>query len=937
MAYSVLFAARFLNDGTINLDFLGIWIEIEDNDDRTPKGDVMATLYFWLFIFGGATLVLLGIFLFGSERNLGKQRRRADELRRQPQFSGARGSEIPSLAESMTTNEELVEKISSLSSRLEERERRVEELRSEQRQLASVRYDNHELQGKIGNLTKQLHTHEWRLSESAREIQQIGQRNSHLQNEVTDLKQQLQASQTASREFEAEGQRLLDQLQTTEANLAATASQYKKVMDHASQLHSELAATKPQIDQLRIRNKELLGEIDSLSSKFAASERAVEELRTIRHGVQSENQELRAVNQDLQQEIANLKAQLQASETRLSDLASQAEEMADLNSKLQTEIIELIGQVQASRETIEELQTEQLRVLDQLQKSESALGATVSQYNEIADQYAKLQFGLAEQTRRTDELTNQNNVLAEEMNALSEQLATSQKAVQALRTLQNETNSENRQLGAANQGFQQAIATLANQLRTSESKLSESAQQIRQITDGNAKLQSEVNELKQQLQKTTEDLETGQERLLHSQSENQRLSAANRNLEEEIASLYREVQTAESLLATTTSQYDEIAGRHSRLQSEFARLREDSDQLMLNHKEEIISLSTKLAARQKTVAELETARDRLGATQAENEELRAVNLELRDEITIVKDRLQTSEGRASEAAAQNLHSAERYAALQTELAELTRRAEESEKTTRELEAVREQLAEAESREMILRTRQEQLQAQLAMVERELAADKEALNATYARLVEMDNACQGLAGENRRLTDLSQQWQERHALGDESEKHQPQNEPARPVAWSWGERKWPFGIIPARAAAAILGGIALGFVGISFNKFFGSKEAGAPDSAYDQEVTRVQGASDTPQGRAPSVAAAKKTEVDKQTAEAGSASSLKGAFKTIQATELFTGPSEDSALIATIRPGTKITVVDSHRGWLQIHAGQSRRSGFVRQESAVRID
>lgn len=933
----MLFAARFLNDGTINLDFLGIWIEIEDNNDRTPKGDVMATtLYFWLFIFGGATLVLLGIFLFGSERKLGKQRRRADELRRNPPFSGARGSEIPSPAESTTTNEELVEKISSLSSRLEERERRVEELRSEQRQLASVRYDNHELQGKIGNLTKQLHTHEWRLSESAREIQQIGQRNSHLQNEVADLKQQLQANQTASREFEAEGQRLLDQLQTTEANLAATAGQYRKVMDHASQLHSELAATKPQIDQLMIRNKELLGEIDSLSSKFAASERAVEKLRTIRHGVQSENQELRAVNQDLQQEIANLKAQLQASETRLSDLASQAEEMADLNSKLQTEIIELIGQVQASRETTEELQTEQLRVSDQLQKSESALGATISQYNEIADQCAKLQFGLAEQTQRTDELTNQNNVLAEEMNALSEQLATSQKAVQELRTLQNETNSENRQLGAANQGFQQAVATLANQLRTSESKLSESAQQIRQITDGNAKLQSEVNELKQQLQKTTEELETGQERLLHSQSENQRLSAANRNLEEEIASLYRQVQTAESLLATTTSQYDEIAGRHSRLQSEFARLREDSDQLMLNHKEEIVSLSTKLAARQKTVDELATARDRLGATQAENEELRAVNLELRDEITTAKDRLQTSEGRASESAAQNRHSAERYAALQTELAELTRRAEESETTTRELEAVREQLAEAESREMILRTRQEQLQAQMAMVERELAADKETLNATYARLVEMDNACQGQA-ENRRLTDLSQQWQERHALGDESQKHRPQNESARPVAWSWGERKWPFGIIPARAAAAILGGIALGFVGISFNKFFGSKEAGAPDSAYDQEVTRVQGASDTPQGRAPSVAAAKKTEVDKQTAEAGAASSLKGAFKTIQATELFTGPSEDSALIATIRPGTKITVVDSHRGWLQIHAGQSRRSGFVRQESAVRID
>ena len=42
----------------------------------------METLYVWLFIFAGATLVVLGIFLLVSERELKKQRRELDKLRR---------------------------------------------------------------------------------------------------------------------------------------------------------------------------------------------------------------------------------------------------------------------------------------------------------------------------------------------------------------------------------------------------------------------------------------------------------------------------------------------------------------------------------------------------------------------------------------------------------------------------------------------------------------------------------------------------------------------------------------------------------------------------------------------------------------------------------------------------------------------------------------
>lgn len=212
----------------------------------------MATLYVWLFVFGGAALVVLGMFLFRSE--LGSLWRRSDKQRRRL-FSEAQRSQAASSEESTTTHAELVEKIATLASRLEEREKTIEELQSERRQLADARYDNQELQSKIQNLTKQLHANEWRLSESARQIQQLGQHNTHLQNEVGELKQ---------------------------------------------------------------RRQELMGVIDSLTSTLAANERTAEELRTIRHGAPSGNQELRAVKPELEQTIASLTDQLYPSESRRS-------------------------------------------------------------------------------------------------------------------------------------------------------------------------------------------------------------------------------------------------------------------------------------------------------------------------------------------------------------------------------------------------------------------------------------------------------------------------------------------------------------------------------------------------------------------------------------------------------------------------------------------
>jgi hypothetical protein len=157
----------------------------------------METLYIWLLVFGGASLLLLGMLLFASVRRSGKRRRQVDTSRHKLRFS------------EIQPGEKLREKVPSrLSRQGEEGQSMVEKLQADQPRIAAARCDNDELQGKIANLIKQLHASERRLSESTREVQRVGQRNLKLEAEVAHLKQQLKASQTRQ-------QQLLNQLQTT--------------------------------------------------------------------------------------------------------------------------------------------------------------------------------------------------------------------------------------------------------------------------------------------------------------------------------------------------------------------------------------------------------------------------------------------------------------------------------------------------------------------------------------------------------------------------------------------------------------------------------------------------------------------------------------------------------------------------------------------------
>src|SRR5262245_57283367 len=250
----------------------------------------METLYVWLFIFAGATMVVLGIFLLASERELRKQRREIDVLRRNQRPAEPQCFETHPSAELMMRNKELTEKISSLSSELEESKRMMEELQNERHQrvsyfelkqqlqasqgtikeleaeqlrLAGVNLENQHLRDEIAKLHNQLQASEVQLGESAwqnREVEPYAQ----LQNEIVELKRQAEEGQATARELEA----VQEQLGAVESRETILKEQQHKLEVQIENLQRAL-----------FMEKQAVQELDATRERLAGMERVCQELR----------------------------------------------------------------------------------------------------------------------------------------------------------------------------------------------------------------------------------------------------------------------------------------------------------------------------------------------------------------------------------------------------------------------------------------------------------------------------------------------------------------------------------------------------------------------------------------------------------------------------------------------------------------------------------
>jgi chromosome segregation ATPase len=237
-------------------------------------------------MFAGGTMV--GCFL-SSERELGKQRREINWLRRNHQPSEPQRLETHPSAELMTRNKELIEKISSLSSELEENKRMVEDLQSErhqrvtdselkqqlqasqeiiikleaeQQRLAGVNFENQQLREEIAKLQTQLQASEIR-SESAWQ-NRPAEDYEQLQKEVVELRQQSAKGQATARELEA----VQEQLRAVESREMILKEQQHNLEAQIKNLQRELFMARNAVQEL-----------DATSERLAGMERVCQELR----------------------------------------------------------------------------------------------------------------------------------------------------------------------------------------------------------------------------------------------------------------------------------------------------------------------------------------------------------------------------------------------------------------------------------------------------------------------------------------------------------------------------------------------------------------------------------------------------------------------------------------------------------------------------------
>jgi chromosome segregation ATPase len=190
----------------------------------------------------------------------------------------------------MMRNKELIEKISSLSSELEESKRMIEELQSErhlrvshselkqqlqasqetikeleveQLRLAGVNFENQQLRDEITHLQNQLQASEIQLGESAWQNREA-ERYAQLQNEIVELKRQAEEGQATARELEA----VQEQLGAVESR-----EMILKVQQHMLEVQIE------NLQRAVFMEKQAVQELDATRERLAGMEWVCQELR----------------------------------------------------------------------------------------------------------------------------------------------------------------------------------------------------------------------------------------------------------------------------------------------------------------------------------------------------------------------------------------------------------------------------------------------------------------------------------------------------------------------------------------------------------------------------------------------------------------------------------------------------------------------------------
>jgi hypothetical protein len=520
-----------------------------------------------------------------------------------------------------------------------------------------------------------------------------------------------------------------------------------------------------------------------------------------------------------------------------------------------------------------------------------------------ANQYAAAEADLADARQQVDNVMTRNRALLDEVDSLSTKLTVSQKTVEDLLTLENDLSGaelDSQRLRAENQALQQEIAGIRSQL---ESRPDEIASPHQEPADHDSEPRAESLELQQRLDASAKAIEELQAEQHHWHG----IKAENQRLQEEIESLRNDLQAR---LLEAERQSQESGEREARAQTEIAELKEQAESKSMeweavrqqlagvesreaffrnqqhDFEAQMAGLRRELAAEKERGRELELTRGHLTQMEEERRKLRGENRRLEEERTRWQERIARSE-------------------------------------------------EYERQAGMLRQRLDELTKQALLIDSEDQHYKETV------------AVGDLAGSSwRRRSDYDASAAQNIASLSIESTPRPLDAPlpSEPYAAKGkkiGRRKrsvyqkWGLKIVPVTGVMATAAAVALGFLAPRSDEPSESKKpvvvshntvSGEPESQNETALESQKPAPAAPKGEPPKA---------KQTAKPSPR--LRGAFEITRPTQVYSGPSEITLAIARIEPGTKINVIDSRDGWLEIRSKHGRPPGFIRQEAAVRIN
>jgi hypothetical protein len=268
--------------------------------------------------------------------------------------------------------------------------------------------------------------------------------------------------------------------------------------------------------------------------------------------------------------------------------------------------------------------------------------------------------------------------------------------------------------------------------------------------------------------------------------------------------------------------------------------------------------------------------------------------------------------------------------------------------------------------------QEKLDDLIRDLERDLSEGKSqvaVLEEAYKRLDESERLCRELADENRRLVTENGGWRERSAKNEENERQlstlqqqletlqseheravernreleqqltlightQVSTSQAAPsngvrIGRNTADAFQTYVVRSTQAAGAWIRGnsrIALAFACVVILMIAAALTLGRKEAGPSKRLTAYESEQRTEIEHTPEPTVKPRVNTVR----------IRGAFQTVRPAIVYSRPGEDSEIVAQIGKGTRVNVVNSRNGWLEIHSKHGRPPGFIRQEVAERV-